>query len=206
MSPPGGVDHPVTNKPGRGSDRSSSRFGRVLGNTTFLLLLAVPVLSGQRGVQSRRAKGRAALTAQDACTPQPGRIARRISGEVSGGRAFEASAGRFVFRLTPERPAHGPSMGWDIGVFEPSRDEDLSRFTLPLRGPNARHLYAWHFRNADNSAANDGSTNAPGVHREFIFSPEVGRTIDYDEDAEKMLANVDRIEAFGRGTDRKSVV
>jgi len=91
-------------------------------------------------------------------------------------------------------------MGWDIGVFEEEGDEDLSAFTPPFQGINARHLYAWHFRNEDNTGPNEGSVNAPQRHRQFIFSPEIGRTVYWEEDVTRMLAVVAKVEAFGQGT------
>jgi hypothetical protein len=75
--------------------------------------------------------------------------------------------------------------------------ENIARLTPPFHFvPNPRYLEGWHFRNADNSGPNDGSVNAPQEEREFIFSPDVGHTIDYppgDAAAEKLAA-------FGRGS------
>jgi len=64
--------------------------------------------------------------------------------------------------------------------------------------PNARELEGWHFRNADNSGPNDGSVNAPQELREFIFSPVVGRGIEYNGSA-TTPEDVAKVEAFGRG-------
>ena len=150
-----------------------------------------------------RAAQAASVTQQSptSCVASNDRVAYPTSGELKAGDRFEKQVDRFVLRLTPTRFADAEiPVGWDIGVFEPGKSEDLSQFTLPLRGPNDRALYAWHFRNEDNSGPNEGSVNAPQDHREFIFSPEVGRTIVYENDTAKMLANVARIGAFGRGT------
>ena len=46
--------------------------------------------------------------------------------------------------------------------------------------PNAREIEGWHFRNGDNTAPNDASVNALQELREFIFSPAVGRGIEYN--------------------------
>jgi hypothetical protein len=149
-----------------------------------------------------RLSARGPLQTTTPCVSSSQRVAYSISGEVKAGERFEKTVDRFVFRLTPmpgtvdeETP-----MGWDIGVFQEGRDEDLSAFTPPFQGINARHLYAWHFRNEDNTGPNEGSVNAPQRHREFIFSPEIGRTVQWEKDASKMLAAVARVKAFGQGS------
>ena len=145
----------------------------------------------------------ASLTGQSPtpCAASKDRVAYQISGDLKAGERFEKRVDRFVMRLTPIRfSGVDIPIGWDIGVYEPGRNEDLSQFTLPLSGPNDRMIYAWHFRNSDNTGPNEGSVNAPQNHREFTFSPEVGRTILYEEPAAKMLANVARIGMFGEGT------
>jgi hypothetical protein len=71
--------------------------------------------------------------------------------------------------------------GWLLEVATKGREaEDLSRLTPPWHcAPNPRQIEGWHVRNVDNSAPNDGSVNAPQEFREFIFSPAVGREIEY---------------------------
>jgi hypothetical protein len=64
--------------------------------------------------------------------------------------------------------------------------------------PNPTELFGWHFRDSSNTRPNDGTTNAPQELREFIFSPEVGRTIEYNGSA-TTEADVKRVDAFGRG-------
>jgi len=128
------------------------------------------------------------------CAASPTRQARTIRGEVDGGASFADGAGPFELRL---RASDG---GWGIHVFERGGDVDLAKYTLPLHGPNPTVLLASYFRNADNTGPNDGSVNAPGAHREFVFSPEVDRSIRYDAEAVRMLAAVGRIQSFGRGT------
>ena len=105
------------------------------------------------------------------------RASSRIEGELTAGEAFQASFGPdFVFRLDPS-PA-----GWTLSIRETGRDDDLSRLTPPFHGPpNPRDIEGWHFRNSDNTGPNETgekNVNAPGIVREFIFSREVGRSID----------------------------
>ena len=105
------------------------------------------------------------------CVASAGRAAHVILGEMKAGERFERRAGRFTLRLTPVRYDDVKiPVGWEIGVFEPGREEDLSQLTLPLRGPNGRDLVAWHFRNKDNTGPNEGKVDAPGSHREFMIS------------------------------------
>jgi hypothetical protein len=63
---------------------------------------------------------------------------------------------------------------------------------------NPRDIDGWHFRNANNTGPNDGSVNAPSGRREFIFSPLVGRGIEYRGSA-TAVGDVDKVKAFGRG-------
>ena len=62
----------------------------------------------------------------------------------------------------------------------------------------ARGCELWHFRNASNTGPNDGSVNAPQETREFIFSPEVGRSLEYEGSATPASV-VSEIRTFGRG-------
>jgi hypothetical protein len=129
------------------------------------------------------------------CAASPGRRAERIQGEVVRGAVFSAvTPGDWVLRLDP-----GPE-GWFLRVTQKGREmEDLSRLTPPWHFvPNARELEGWHFRNLDNTGPNDGNPNAPQELREFIFSPEVGRGIEYSGSA-TTPEDVAKVEAFGRG-------
>lgn len=129
------------------------------------------------------------------CEPGPGRRAEQIHGEVASGGVFSATtAGGWVLRLAPTPE------GWFLQITEEGREgEDLSRLTPPWHFvPNPRQIDGWHFRNADNTGPNDGSVNAPQALREFIFSPEVGRGIDYGGGATTPEA-VARVASFGRG-------
>jgi len=129
------------------------------------------------------------------CAAEPGRLAERVSGEVSRGRAFEAvTLGGWILRLVPSED------GWLLQVAARGREaEDLSRLTPPWHGvPNPREIDGWHFRNAANTGPNDGSVNAPQALREFVFSPEVGRGLEYAGSA-TLLEDVEKVRAFGRG-------
>jgi hypothetical protein len=69
--------------------------------------------------------------------------------------------------------------GWEIIVRDERLDENIARLTPPYHFvPNPRYVEGWHFRNADNTGPNDGRVNAPQEERDFVFSPEVGRSID----------------------------
>lgn len=99
-----------------------------------------------------------------------------LTGEVMAGERFEQPFGPdLVFRLDPS------VLGWGITVREVGRDEDLARLSPPLHGPlNPLDIAGWQFRNADNTGPNrsgEGNVNGPGERREFIFSPDVGRSI-----------------------------
>lgn len=97
--------------------------------------------------------------------------------------SFAVEAGQFystkidhglMFSLDP---AEG---GWQINVVPEVKnclrdcaDDDCYNMTdinLPLHGVNSTQLYGWHFRNADNTAPNDGSTIAPGEERDFVYA------------------------------------
>jgi hypothetical protein len=129
------------------------------------------------------------------CVPEAGRLADSVRGEVTKGNSVEApTSGGWILRL---RPVDG---GWTLEIGQAGRnDEDLSRLTPPWHFvPNPRDIMGSHFRNAENSGPNDGSVNAPGEVREFIFSPEVGRGIEYNGSA-TTEADVAKVERFGRG-------
>jgi hypothetical protein len=119
-----------------------------------------------------------------------------FSGSLKAGQKFALSFGsRFVFALEPG------DFGWEICIYERERTENLTRLTPPLHFvPNPRHIEGWHFRNAKNTGPNDGSVNAPQEEREFIFSPEIGGTIDGPQASHEVTTEeADRVEAFGHG-------
>lgn len=130
-----------------------------------------------------------------ACDAGPVRRSERFRGEVRRGDRFSQVTGAgWVVRLEPIE------YGWALHVSTSDRPaEDLSRLTPPWHFlPNPREIEGWHFRNADNTGPNDGSVNAPGSQREFIFSPAIGRGIDYAGSGTE-AADVDRVRSFGRG-------
>jgi hypothetical protein len=129
------------------------------------------------------------------CKAEPGRRAERIQGEVTQGNPFRKSTpGGWILKLVPIKD------GWFLKVAMKGRErEDLSRLTPPWHFvPNPRELEGWHFRNQDNTGPNDGSVNAPQELREFIFSPQVGRGIEYDGSG-TTSAHVDKVKSFGQG-------
>ena len=141
----------------------------------------------------------AGLTASGATAPEcqsgPDRRAESIHGTVKRGESFERTTpDGWILKLRPE------PTGWRLEVTMKGREEeDLSRLTPPWHFvPNPREIDGWHFRNADNTGPNDGSVNAPQELREFIFSPSVGRDIEYQGSATS-ADDVAKVRAFGRG-------
>ena len=119
-----------------------------------------------------------------------------FSGIIKAGKRFEHPFGdRFVFALEPI------TYGWEIRVYKKGQKEDLAELTLPLHGPNPTDIEGWHFRNEDNTdSSNMHSDLMSQDDREFIFSPEVGQTINAPESTNEITKdNIDRIEAFGQG-------
>jgi hypothetical protein len=119
-----------------------------------------------------------------------------FSGSIKAGRRFERPLGdRFIFALEPIKH------GWGISVYEQGRKEDLAELTLPLHGPNPTDIEGWHFRNEDNiGASNEHDAVMGNDIREFIFSPEVGKTINAPESTNDIaMDDIDRIVAFGQG-------
>lgn len=107
------------------------------------------------------------------------------------GERFQKSFGPGLTLLLEPR-----EYGWEILVRDDRPEENIARLTPPFHlAPNPRFLEGWHFRNADNTGPNDGSVNAPQQEREFVFSPEVGRSIDYPVTP----AQARELPAFGRG-------
>lgn len=166
----------------RGSFAIVSRTRRSMALGTILLLLVGGLASAQPD-------------AMPSCVSQPGRRAERIHGAVNRGDRFnQVTPSGWMLRLRPD------SEGWFLTVTTKGREtEDLSRLTPPWHFvPNPREIEGWHFRNTDNTGPNEGSVNAPQELREFIFSPEVGRTIEHNGNA-TTRADVEKVRAFGRG-------
>jgi len=130
-----------------------------------------------------------------ACVEEAGRRSEWLHGAVERREQFSTTTGAgWVVRLEPIE------YGWMLRIATKDRaTEDLSSLTPPWHGvPNPRELEGWHFRNAGNTGPNDASVNAPGSLREFIFSPLVGREIEYSGGATS-TSDVDRVRSFGRG-------
>jgi hypothetical protein len=144
-----------------------------------------------------RARLTAAIAAADSAAP---RAWTAFEGEVGSGESFAHPFGAGLeFRLEPQ------PLGWRIAVRQEGRDEDLARLTPPFHFvPNPREIEGWHFRNADNTGPNEPgeqSVNAPGAVREFVFSPDVGRTIaGPSATASVSPDDVDAVRRFGEGT------
>lgn len=125
------------------------------------------------------------------CEPVPDRSAGSLAGEVAGSNGLTLPVGPgYTLALLPA------AAGWDLRVFDPG-GIDLSQITPPLHGPNARQLYGWHFRNADNTGPNDGSVNAPQHLRLFLFEPNLTGTAGIKPSGE--ITPEDAEKAGGRG-------
>jgi hypothetical protein len=147
----------------------------------ILLLTALCAMSTQAAVPT--------------CTPEPGRRAEQVQGEVIKGRPFSRSTrGGWILKLVPVEE------GWFLEItIKRRQNEDLSRLTPPWHFvPNPRGIEGWHFRNEDNTGPNEGSVNAPQELREFIFSPQVGRGIEYNGSATSPEDDAN-VRSFGRG-------
>lgn len=119
-----------------------------------------------------------------------------FGGAVKAGEPFQHSfGGIFTFALEPSK------FGWRIVVYQRDRKQDLARLTPPFHFvPNPTDIEGWHFRNEDNTGPNDGSVNAPQKDRKFIFSPEVGLSIDGSQQHWNVSPEqVEQVRAFGRG-------
>jgi hypothetical protein len=127
------------------------------------------------------------------------RSTARFTGEIKRGQVYKRYFGPgFHFRLEP-RPH-----GWEITIRHLSGEENIARLTPPFHfAPNPREIEGWHFRNSDNSGANESgekNVNAPGDEREFIFSPEVGRTIQGPGSRQAInVEDVETVRSFGQG-------
>ena len=121
---------------------------------------------------------------QRQCTSFTGTLVNR------GERLLEPFGPGLVLVLEPAEH------GWQIIVRDERLDENIARLTPPFHFvPNPRDVEGWHFRNADNTGPSDGSANAPQEERDFVFSPEVGRSIDYPMTPEQAA----QLELAGQG-------
>ncbi len=133
----------------------------------------------------------AAVLGRDAA----GTLSADVSPFIAGSDGFfqEIGAG-WTFALLPG------DYGWSLRLFDgPGPDAmDLTQITPPFHGPNARDIFGWHFRNADNTAPNTGDVNAPQHLRLFYFSPELSGTGGYKPPPEGTPA-AEPVDAGGRG-------
>ncbi|MCX5810047.1 MAG: hypothetical protein NTX36_11875 [Proteobacteria bacterium] len=127
------------------------------------------------------------------------RVHVKFTGEIQAGGKYERAFGPgFRFILEPNK------YGWTIMIKDGRNNKDISRLTPPFHSvPNPREIEGWHFRNIDNSGPNEAgekNINAPGEVREFIFSPEVGKTIDGVEAKRRPAEEeIEAVRRFGRG-------
>lgn len=109
-------------------------------------------------------------------TAQPSNIStttnhllRSIEAHLSRGQSFQRYVGAgLVVALEPDED------GWHLDVRPDSRGRVrgigfASIATPPFHGPTVLDIAGWQFRNADNTAQNDGSINASQLTREFSF-------------------------------------
>ncbi len=92
--------------------------------------------------------------------------------------------------------------GWEIAVRDTTRAaENLARLTPPFHFvPNPRDIEGWHFRDKANTGPNQGDVNAPQRERWFIFSREVGTSIQAADHAGEITEDeVERVKDQGRG-------
>jgi hypothetical protein len=122
-----------------------------------------------------------------------------FSASIAHGQVYRHEIpGRLVFALEPS------GNGWLATVRAPGRDEDLARLTPPLHfAPSPREIEGWQFTAElpPGCAAPYGAQSAPGERRDFIFSPEVGRSIAGPTSTAAVTPDdLAEVEAFGRGT------
>lgn len=126
------------------------------------------------------------------------KFSEKLSGKIEEGKQYRRYfASRFEFILEPMPE------GWQIVIKEFGRDENLARFTPPFHFvPNPCEIEGWQFLNNPSVCVNRPyhAEAGPANPRQFIFSPEVGRTIA-GPDSRKALAeeNIDTVKKFGRG-------
>ncbi len=126
------------------------------------------------------------------------RFQETFRGRVDQGKRYARPFGpRFVFVLEPS------SGGWEIRIEESGREENLARLTPPLHFvPNPRFIEGWHFLDDPSQCSTrEYSADAgPGNPREFIFSPEVGKSLAGPEATRAVEPeDIEAVEQFGRG-------
>jgi hypothetical protein len=93
--------------------------------------------------------------------------------------------------------------GWQIAVREFGMDENLARLTPPFHFmPNPREIEGWHFLENPSDCSNRPyhADAGPANPRQFVFSPEVGKTIAGPESRKAFIdENIDAVKKLGRG-------
>ena len=121
-----------------------------------------------------------------------------LQGCVKAGERFERDFGRsFLFILEPV------AGGWEIHVRQKGREENLARLTPPLHfAPNPREIEGWHLASSLHAYPScvHAADMRPENPRRFIFSPEVGLTIDGPAAARSVTPReIETIGRYGRG-------
>jgi hypothetical protein len=125
-------------------------------------------------------------------------FSEQFTGHLKSGQFFSRPFGmRFKFFLEPT-----PS-GWEIIIREAGRDENLSRLTPPLHGsPNPREIEGWHLSSKPSECTSRpyAAEAGPKDPRNFIFSPDVGGSIDGAHAHRSVTAeDIKAVQRFGWG-------
>ncbi len=118
-----------------------------------------------------------------------------IDGEAKRGEPFHAYLwDGLEFELVPTE------LGWEIAVRDTTRpDENLARLTPPIPGAANPRLIEGPAFSADVARGQDGA-DAPWRKREFIFSPDVGLSIQGPgSDQAPTDEEIERVGEVGRG-------
>jgi hypothetical protein len=126
------------------------------------------------------------------------KFSEKFSGRAEAGKPFRRSFGpRFEFVLEPMPD------GWQIAIKEFGRDENLARLTPPFHFmPNPCEIEGWQFLEKPSECANRpyNADAGPVNPRQFIFSPEVGKTIAGPDSRKAFIEeDIDAVKKFGRG-------
>jgi hypothetical protein len=123
------------------------------------------------------------------------RFNEKFSGRVGSGRHFRRPLGRrFEFILEPT------PYGWEIRIKEYGRDENLARLTPSFHfAPHPGEIEGWHLlENPTDCTKRPYNADAgPENPRKLIFSPEVGRSLQYSGSATSNEV-VKEVGRFGR--------
>lgn len=121
-----------------------------------------------------------------------------FNGRVSQGKRFQRPFGEmfiFILELIVD--------GWEIVIKEHGRDENLARLTPPFHFvPNPRYIQGWHLLENPSACQTREylADTGPDNPREFIFSPEVGKTIDASKLGRSVdTQEVEEVRRFGGG-------